>query len=149
MQPNYGPTQPAASQWYPAMGSPPAPPEGRGGRGLAITALVLSIVALLLVLVVGAVVVFTAAAFTEEGGEVLTGQLSAPPAGPVTGDILAQAVTARIIQDGGDVSRMDCPRTPKVGQGVVTVCHGVVESTDWAIVVLFEDEDGRFTLVPA
>lgn len=149
MQPNYGPTQPAASQWYPAMGSSPAPPEGRGGRGLAITALVLSIVAILLVLVLALVVVFAGSALMGEGGEPLTGQLSAPAAGPVTGDILAQAVTARIIQDGGDVSRMDCPPTPKVGQGVVAVCHGVVESTDWAIVVLFEDEDGRFTLVPA
>jgi hypothetical protein len=115
---------------------------------VAITALVLSLVALLLVLVVALVVVFAGAAFMEEGGEPLTGQLSAPPAGPVTGDTLAKAVTDRITQDGGDVSRMDCPRTPKVGQGVVTVCHGVVDSTDWAIVVLFEDEDGRFTLIP-
>jgi hypothetical protein len=43
---------------------------------------------------------------------------------------------------------MNCPDTAKVGQGVVTVCHGVVSSSEYAIVVYFEDKDGHFTLDP-
>jgi hypothetical protein len=66
----------------------------------------------------------------------------------VTGDTLARAVSARITQDGGEVSRMDCPETPRVGQGIVTVCHGVISLSDYAVVVYFEDEDGHFTLEP-
>ena len=43
---------------------------------------------------------------------------------------------------------MDCPDTRKVGQGVVTVCHGQIEGDDWAVIVYFEDELGSFTLNP-
>jgi hypothetical protein len=125
-------------------------PGAGGGRGLAITALVLSAVALLGVLAV-AVWVLVATAPADQGGSTgpLTGQLSASTGGSrATGDTLARAVSARITQDGGDVSRMDCPETPKVGQGVVTVCHGVISLSDYAIVVYFEDKDGHFTLEP-
>lgn len=155
MQPNYGPPQPAASQWYPAPGAPQASPEGRGGRGLAITALVLSVIALLGVLASSALVVgFGMFAMSEPDGAggsgwPLTGQLSASAAGsPLTGDTLAKVISARLNQDFGDVSRMDCPGTPKVGQGVVTVCRGVINSSDYAVVVFFEDQDGHFTLLP-
>jgi hypothetical protein len=116
---------------------------------LAITALVLSAVALLGVLVVAVWVLI--ATEPSDGGTSgpLTGQLStAPGGGRVSGDALAQAVSERITQDGGEVSRMDCPETPKVGQGVVSVCHGVISLSDYAVVVYFEDKDGRFTLAP-
>ena len=32
------------------------------------------------------------------------------------------------------------------GKGVVSVCHGTVDDEDWAVVVFFEDNDGRYTL---
>ena len=153
MQENYGspPPQRAPLQWYPAPASPPAPGSGRGGRGLAITAVVLSGVALLGVLAVAVwVLVATAPADGNSGiTGPLTGQLATSTGGGrVTGDALAEAVSARITQDGGDVSRMDCPETPKVSQGVVTVCHGVISLSDYAVVVYFEDKSGRFTLEP-
>ncbi|MDQ1742610.1 MAG: hypothetical protein QOE23_949 [Pseudonocardiales bacterium] len=151
MQPNYGPPPPqrAPLQWHPL---PPVQPVREApGRGLAITAVVLSAVALLGVLVT-AVWVLVATTPADDGGTStgpLTGQLSASPGGgPVTGDTLARAVIDRITQDGGEVSRMDCPETPKAGQGVVTVCHGVISSSDWAVIVYFEDKDGHFTLEP-
>jgi hypothetical protein len=79
----------------------------------------------------------------------LTGQLSQAPAGAaLSGADLAAAVSGRIQQDGGDVSRMSCPDTAGVAQGVVTVCHGVISGSDYAIVVYFEDKQGRFTLEP-
>jgi hypothetical protein len=125
-------------------------PAAGGGRGLAITAVVLSAVALLGVLAVAfLVLVMTEPA--DEGASTgpLTGQLPASPhGGQVTGDTLAAAVSARITQDGGDVSRMDCPATAEVGQGIVTVCHGVISQSDYAVVVYFEDKDGHFTLEP-
>lgn len=151
MHQNPGPPPPpgASSQWYPALPPPPAP-TAHAGRGLAITALVLSAVALLGVLAVAVGLMF-AMAPADDGfsSGPLTGQLSTSThGGGVTGDTLAEAVGDRITQDGGDVSRMDCPETPKVGQGIVTVCHGVISMSDWAVVVYFEDEEGRFTLEP-
>jgi hypothetical protein len=151
MQQSYGPPsqQHASPQWYPALAPPPMPSTG-GGRGLAITAVVLSAIALLGVLAVAAwVLVATAPADEDVSTGPLTGQLAASShGGRVTGDTLAEAVSARITQDGGEVSRMDCPETAKVDQGIVTVCHGVISMSDWAVIVYFEDRDGRFTLEP-
>jgi hypothetical protein len=115
----------------------------------AITSLVLSALALLGVLAVAALVIFVTGPNSSGSGGPLTGQLAASTSGgPVAGTQLSRAVSTRIDQDGGDVTLMNCPDTPKVGQGVVTVCHGVVSSSEYAIVVYFEDEDGRFTLDP-
>lgn len=145
MQQNYGPP-PHPAPWQP----PPPLPGTPGGRGLAITAVVLSALALLGVVLVGGWVLVTTGPSGPDGSAgPLTGQLTSLPRGaPITGATLASAVRARITQDGGDVSRMDCPPTPRVAQGVVTVCHGVVSSSDYAIVVYFEDLDGHFTLEP-
>lgn len=148
MQQNYGPPpQRFPVQWHP----PPPAPRTSGGRGLAITAVVLSAIALLGVLAVAGwmLVATTPADDGATSAGPLTGQLPASPGGGrATGDTLARAVSDRITQDGGDVSRMDCPETARVGQGVVTVCHGVISSSDYAIVVYFEDKDGHFTLEP-
>ncbi len=150
MQENFGPPpQRAPLQWHPLPPLQPAP-SAQGGRGLAITAVVLSALALLGVLAT-AVWVLAVTGPTDDNTSTgpLTGQLSASPGGGrVTGDTLARTVGDRITQDGGEVSRMDCPDTPKAGQGVVTVCHGVISSSDWAVIVYFEDEDGHFTLEP-
>lgn len=79
----------------------------------------------------------------------LTGQLAASTAGgSVIGDTLAEEISARLAQNYGDVSRMTCPHTSAIGPNVVTLCHGVIDSEDYAIVVFFEDRDGHFTLLP-
>jgi hypothetical protein len=153
----YRPANPAQS-WptpYDARHPVPYPVQQtapKAGRGLAITSLVLSAVALLGVLVVAALVLITGAsagpgtAGPGTGGP-LTGQLSRAPSGDaLPGATLATDVSHRITSDGGDVTRMDCPATARVAQGVVTVCHGAISGSDYAVVVYFEDRDGRFTL---
>jgi len=130
----------------------PVPPAPSRGRGLAITSLVLSALAVLGVIAV-AVLVMVRTDPNNGGpagsGGPLTGQLAASTSGGrLAGPQLAHAVSTRIDQDGGNVTLMNCPDTAKVGQGVVTVCHGVVSSSEYAIVVYFEDKDGRFTLDP-
>jgi hypothetical protein len=149
MQQNYGPP-PGATPWYPSLPPVVEPRTGKNGRGLAITGVVLASLALLGVLAVAIwVAVATDPGSQDGGGGPLTGQLPSVTAGKaLAGSILAKAVTDRIDQDGGDVTRMDCPATPRVGQGVVTVCHGVISDSDYAVVVYFEDPEGRFTLEP-
>ncbi len=150
MHEQYAPPQAAPQGWY-AMPAA-VPPVPSRGRGLAITSLVLS--ALALVGVIGVAVLVLVRTGANDAGPAgssgpLTGKLAAlTSGGPVAGTQLAHAVSARIDQDGGNVTLMNCPDTAKVGQGVVTVCHGVVSSSEYAIVVYFEDKDGGFTLGP-
>lgn len=68
--------------------------------------------------------------------------------GALAGPDLKAAVQARIEDDDGEVTAMTCPDTPRVAQGVVTVCHGSIDRSEWAIVVLFEDDKGAYTLLP-
>jgi hypothetical protein len=147
LQDNYGPPPPAPTSWYVA----PVPQAASqcGGRGLAITSLILSALVLLGVIALAAWLLIARPLGDTGSSRPLTGQLSQPVAqGALAGGDLSKAVSARIDQDGGDVSRMDCPDTPRVIQGAVTVCHGVVSGSDYAIVVYFEDEQGHFTLNP-
>jgi hypothetical protein len=150
MHEQYAPPQAAPQGWYAMPAAVPQVPSR--GRGLAITSLVLSALALLGVIAVAILVLVRTdpnnAGPTGSGGP-LTGQLAASTSGgPVAGTQLSRAVSTRIDQDGGNVTLMNCPDTAKVAQGVVTVCHGVVTSSEYAIVVYFEDKDGRFTLGP-
>ncbi|UQX86968.1 hypothetical protein M6D93_11690 [Jatrophihabitans telluris] len=146
MYPEYQPV-------YPNMGpvGMPVAPQPRG-RGLAIAGLIVSIVALIGVLVIGVVVLATVPSRASSSGQgalvPLTGQLNAVPSGALSASALATAVRDRIAQDGGSVSRMDCPPTPKVAQNVVSVCHGSISGDDYAVLVFFEDAQGRFTLEP-
>jgi hypothetical protein len=146
LQPNYGPPHPPLNSWHPAP-VPPLP-SPRSGRGLAITSLVIAALSLLDVAVIARLLIAGPLGTSESGGP-LTRKLPQPvAAGTLSGGDLSKAVSARINQDGGDVSRRDCPATPKVTQGVVTVCHGAVSGSDYAVVVYFEDELGHFTLNP-
>jgi hypothetical protein len=142
MHEQYAPPQSAPQGWYAAPA--PFPPVPSRGRGLAIASLALSAFALLGVIAV-AVLVLVRTGTNDAGpagsGGPLTGQLAASTSGgPIAGAQLSRAVSTRIDQDGGDVTLMNCPDTAKVGQGVVTVCHGVVSSSEYAIVVYFEDK---------
>ena len=147
MQDNYGPPPPALTPWY--VGPVPSTASQHGGRGLAITSLVLSALSLLGVIALAAWLLIAGLLGNTATSGPLTGQVShAVAQGTLAGADLSKAVSARIDQDGGDVSRMSCPDTPRLAQGVVSVCHGVVSGSDYAIVVYFEDEQGHFTLNP-
>jgi hypothetical protein len=117
-----------------------APPRQR--NGLAITAIVMSAVALLASL---GVVAFIAVGVAGGGSGVLTGQV-APAGGAVSSEVLVPALTTVIEDDEGSVEHMSCPDSSAVGQGLVTVCHGSVDGFDWTGIVVFEDSSGTFSL---
>ena len=123
----------------------PAPTRSR----LPVTATVLAAAALAGVLGVIVWLVAVGAPLPgEASGGPLTGQVAVRGT-TLSGEDLASAVRQRIRDDGGDPSRMSCPDTAAVRQGVTTVCHGVIDEDDWAIVVFFEDSSGNYTLLPA
>jgi Domain of unknown function (DUF4333) len=161
---------PPSGQLYPWAGADAAPyagaPAGPAGfvpapqpaiagrpsnayRGLTIAAFVLSVLSFLGVL---AIFAFVALAFwtSGPGGSMapLTGQVTVAAGQALPGDDLANAVEQRIVDDGASNVALTCPATPKVDQGVVTVCHGDIDDTEWAVVVYFEDNLGAFTLNP-
>ena len=139
------------------MGAYPTPGPGAAfvpqpvptRSGLPVTATVLAAAALAGVLGVIVWLVAVGAPLPGEGnGGPLTGQVAVRRT-TLSGEDLASAVRQRIRDDGGDPSQMTCPDTPAVYQGVTTVCHGVIDEDDWAIVVFFEDSSGNYTLLPA
>jgi hypothetical protein len=142
------------------MATLPSPAvEGRRSdtyRGLTIASFVLSIIAVLGVLLLGLVMLAGSADLdstqpddgTSGSMAPLTGSVSVAAGQSLPGDDLANAVEQRIHADGAADVQMDCPGTPKVAQGVVTVCHGQIEGDEWAVVVYFEDDLGSFTLNP-
>jgi hypothetical protein len=82
------------------------------------------------------------------GAGPLTGSVAVPAGGQLTGDALASSVRQRIQADGGNPSRMTCPDTNTVAQNVTTVCHGVIDDEDWAVVIFFESSGGAYTMLP-
>ncbi|WP_375431526.1 DUF4333 domain-containing protein [uncultured Friedmanniella sp.] len=149
------PVPPAPSTgygWSPGPPTPPMPaPTPRPSHAslaaliLAGTALLVAVVALVVVLVGGA-----GLGPGEGGGSgwnaPLTGRLDSAPTNDLAGGTLQSAVSQVILEDGGNVTQLTCPATPSVAQGVVTVCHATIDGDPWAVVVLFEDADGTFTL---
>lgn len=151
------PTAPVPSGQYWAPPQPP-PPQGAGaprqrGNGLAITAVVLSALALLVALGMAAFFVVGAAAGAAagigpgggSGPSALTGRVTPIDKG-VTGAELESELTTIITKDGGSVGTITCPDRSQVGQGLVTVCKGSVDDFDWTGVVVFEDDGGAFVL---
>lgn len=124
----------------------PMPAAARPQRnGLAIAALVISILALLGV--IGLFVVGALAANGPAGPSTaaLSGRVTTSDGG-VSGTDLEQALTQAITDDQGSVDQILCPPRSKVGQGLVTVCHGSVDGGGWTGVVVFEDDSGQFIL---
>lgn len=118
----------------------PFTPAPRQSNGLAITAMVLSGLALLSVLAMAAFL------FLGPGGSgswVLSGTVTPIDKG-VTDLPLEEALGQVIEDDGGSVDELECPARSQVGQGLVTVCHGSVDGWDWTGVVVFEDDAGSF-----
>ena len=152
--PAYGPQSPmphpagsaAAAQYW----SPPPPGLGpvafgqprRRGNGLAITAVVLSALALLVALGVAAAVLFGGPAGPPGA---LSGQVT-PVDQAVASNNLQAELTKIITDDGGSVDTITCPDRSRVGQGLVTVCKGSVDGYDWTGIVVFEDAEGTFVL---
>lgn len=152
-----GDVTPTASQpppSWPAMPAYLAPPNRSPGLGLAIAALVISLVALIGVGVVGlASFAFVGMGLPMPddaemvGGGPLTGRVSsASPGSTLPGMELSHAVTDLLEKDGAWVENVTCPDVPKVDQGVVTVCHGSMFDEESAFVLYFEDSQGQFTL---
>jgi hypothetical protein len=117
----------------------PFAPAPKQGNGLAVTAIVLSGLALLSVLAMAAFI------FLAPGGSgwVLSGEVTPIDKG-VTDVALQDSLVSLIEDDGGSVDEIECPPRSQVGQGLVTVCHGSVDGWDWTGVVVFEDDDGTF-----
>lgn len=118
---------------------------------LPVVAVVLASLALLLAIAAGVAVMAggDGGAGDDEGmgfDVPLTGRLESAPRAALSGPTLQSAVSKVIIEDGGDVTQLTCPATASVAQGVVTVCHATITGDSWAVVVLFEDSDGSFTL---
>ena len=159
---------PAQSQFTPPVQAPPAHPSQGGfaqpvpqdmyagsgpmwapqpfaaapkrGNGLAITAIVMSGLALLAVLGMAA---FMAVGTATAPSWVLQGEVTVVDKG-VQGPELERALTSIIEDDGSYVGEIACPVRSQVGQGLVSVCHGSVDDWDWTGVVVFEDEAGTF-----
>jgi hypothetical protein len=132
-----------------AVQAPPPAIPGRASnayRGLTIAAFVLSVISFLGVLGICAFIALGVAG--GEGMVPLTGEVTVAAGQPLPGEDLAHAIEQRIIDDGAVDVALECPDTPKVDQGVVTVCHGDIDGGEWAVIVYFEDELGTYTLNP-
>ncbi|NYG06746.1 hypothetical protein BJ986_001233 [Phycicoccus badiiscoriae] len=77
------------------------------------------------------------------GGGALKGAVH-PLAQSVSAVVLQDTLTSTLENAGSSVDRLECPADSKVGQGLVTVCHGSVDGFDWTGVVVFEDDGGAF-----
>lgn len=136
-QPAYAAPVPSAAPHQPFA---PAP---KGGNGLAITAIVLSGLALLSVLAMAAFLIL--GPLMGGGHYVLYGEVAAS-GGAVTDVVLQDALNSALEDEGSTVDELTCPGESKVGQGLVTVCHGSVDGFDWTGIVVFEDADGTFVV---
>ena len=120
---------------------------------LPVVSLVISLAALLGVVVLSLGLIDLAGGMDDgdlDGAQdgPLIGQLAKTPTGQLRGADLADQVTKVMASNNWDVSDLRCPYTTSVAQNATTVCHGTIDSQAWAVVVFFEDHDGRFTLVP-
>jgi hypothetical protein len=133
----------------------PAPPVAKQNNALAITALVVAVIALLMA-AGGAVsgflgaIAFGGLSSLPPGIDASSGMQGTAPAvvegQGYSGDLLQKEIARVVAGNGGDVTAVACPATPNVAKGVVTACHGVVDGTDWSYKVTFQDGLGHFNL---
>lgn len=157
------PVGPGAPHWPGGAALPPAASSSWGyapqpylvprqrGRGLAIAAIIMSSIALLGLLVLGGLAAWLISTAASSGDAPVTGtvrSLSLGQDGRLDAGSLEEAVRSAMGHQGGQVSSLDCPDTPEVAQGVVSVCHGEMDGSDWAFVVFFESAGGNFTIMP-
>lgn len=136
------PEPPAPSPWtYAAAPGDQAPQQG---KGLAITAIVLSTLALLGVVVIAALgaLMFFAGGFDNY---TLHGRAETSH-GQVGHNELELAIRKAIEDDGGAPSEIECPETSKAGTGLSVMCDTTIDDAGWVAVVVFADDQGEFAL---
>jgi len=121
-----------------------APPVSKQSNGLAITALVVAVFALLMALGVSVFVVVSGGPSFDGGMEGTAPQVVAGQEYP--GRLLENELTRLIRANWGEVTSLTCPGTPAVEVDTVTVCHGEVDGFDSTYRVSFEDAMGHFTV---
>ncbi len=130
---------------------PPTAPRG-ASTGVAITALVIGIIALVWLLVLTFFVVSTSVPFGAMGGVMseeytLTGTAAQVEQGsPYAGDRLVVEVERVLENDWSTFEDVSCDGVREVLKGVTTSCSGVVDDLDTEMTVEFEDDEGHFTL---
>lgn len=67
------------------------------------------------------------------------------------GSDLADDVQAALVEQnpGVSIESISCEDTPTVDEGETTACHGLVDGTDTALTVSWEDADGNFAVSEA
>ena len=143
-QPGYAVPSPPGAPHQPFASGPPQQqpfgPAPKGGNGLAITAVILSGLSLLGVLLLA---VFVLGPILGGSHYVLYGEVR--PTNQVVTDVDLQDAISQALDDEGSIAdELVCPAESKVGQGLVTVCHGSVDDFDWTGIVVFEDDEGSF-----
>jgi hypothetical protein len=139
---------PQVQYWAPPP-PPPHVPQGyaappKRGNGLAVTAVVLSALALLVALGVAVALLVVGSSSGAPGGA-LSGQVTPVDRAVASNDLQAE-LTKIITDDGSSVDTITCPARSEIGQGLVTVCKGSVDGYDWTGIVVFEDAEGTFVL---
>lgn len=133
----------AASPWTYTDG-----PSGRTpqqGKGLAITAIVLSTLALLGLVVVAALGAFMFFAASGYDSYTLRGSAETSQ-GQIAHSELEPAIRKAFEDDGGAPSKIECPETSKVGPGLSVMCDTTIDDAGWVAVVVFVNEQGEFAL---
>lgn len=126
---------------------PPAAP--RSTYAIAVTALVLSVVALvlLLLLALGASGLVLMGDPADEDVPPLRGTAAQVVADrPYPGEKLAVEARRVLEGDWAQVDTMRCPDTAAVEQDVTTRCTGSVDGEQTRVLVTFEDDAGHFGL---
>lgn len=126
--------------------APPPPPPARGGTGLAVTALVLSALALLGVIGLGVVFVGSGMADYVDPGYELEGTLpQAEPGRVYTPDEVRTEVERVLEADWSTHEDLRCEELV-FEEGAYTSCTGVVDGLDTEIELDVVDEVGHFVL---
>ncbi|MCE1178003.1 MAG: hypothetical protein LWW86_03100 [Micrococcales bacterium] len=133
-----------APSGYPAA-APPAP-----GRSLAITAIVLSVLALLASLAALGSLAFGGPLALGGGMPpmALMGQIEgAKPGARVSGGAIGAAVQSAIREDGGSVTAVQCPDIAALAEGSVAMCSLTADGLNEKVLVVLEHPTGEFVLV--
>lgn len=134
------------------MGAPPPAAAETRRNGIAVAALVISIVSLvvalgiLLVAVIGGVAAFASVA-GEDGYTLLGTAAGATEATPYPGEDLEVELDRVLENDWSTVQSLRCPETALVLADAETVCTGVIDEVDTTVTVTFEDGAGHFTFL--
>lgn len=114
--------------------------KARTALGWAVGAAVGALIALLAAFLVPLV---TATSTFSDAGYPYSGQIeSFAPGRALTGSSVASAVEDVLVDDGADVSSIDCPDTATAQVSTVIACQGSVDDEDWTYVVYVLDDEG-------